>query len=57
MKNELNIFKENVITQLKVAISEVSFGVLPEIGNTSVIYLLKDEEVEGEVTSYTQYIY
>ncbi len=57
MKNELNIFKENVITQLKVAISEVSFEVLPEIGNTSVIYLLKDEEVEGEVTSYTQYIY
>lgn len=65
VENELNTFKESVVTQeeLEAAISEagmVSFVVvdeLPEIGNTGVIYLLKNEEVEGEATSYTQYIY
>lgn len=65
VETELGSIKESAVTQddLNAAIAEagavtfVFVDELPATGTAGIIYLLKNEEVEGEPTSYSQYLY
>lgn len=61
VETEIGSIKENAVTQedLNAAIAEagavtfVFVNELPATGTAGIIYLLKNEEVEGEATSYS----